>query len=121
MSEIKKFDHFELSGDDITILRFTSTKLSGDGVVSEFQDQLMGHIESTPPSKFVVDFSGVTYCPSLLINCMLRVKKALAPSQGVMKMCCMDPDVLLGFQMLHLDKSVFQILPTLEDAIAAFE
>jgi anti-sigma B factor antagonist len=121
MSEIKKFEHFNLSCNEITILRFTSTKLSGDGVVAEFQDQLVGHIESTPPAKFVVDFSGVTYCPSLLINCMLRVKKALAPTQGVMKLCCMDPDVLLGFQMLHLDKGVFEILETLDEAIAAFE
>ncbi len=77
MSEIKKFDHFDLSCNEVTILRFTSTKLSGDGVVAEFQDQLMGHIESAQPSKFIVDFSGVSYCPSLLINCLLRVKKGL--------------------------------------------
>lgn len=121
MSEIKHFNHFDLSCNELTILRFTVTKLSGDGVVSEFQDQLLGYIESTPPAKFVVDFSRVSYCPSLLINCLLRVKKSLTNAGGVMKLCCMEADVLQAFQMLHLDGRIFHICPTFEDAIAAFD
>lgn len=120
MAEIKRFDHFELSFSEVSVLRFTSTNLSGGATLTELQDQLMDYVRGNSSSKFVVDFSGLSWCPSLLINCLLRAKKAVKPGGGDVKLCCMSIDVLQAFQVMNLER-VFEIHDSVEEATAAFQ
>ena len=120
MAEIKRFDYFELSCNEITVLRFTTTDLSGGAMLSELQDQLMNHVQANASSKYVVDFTGLSWCPSLLINALLRAKKAVKQGGGDLRLCCMSIDVLQAFQVMNLER-VFEIDDSVEEAKAALE
>lgn len=122
----KRFAHFEVSQGDVTVVRFTTPKLSDDATLNEVRDQLFEFIESQQPAKLLLDFGDVTSCSSLMINCVLRVKKAITRDHGgQLKLHMIKGEsedeglVYQAFQMLKLDK-ILDIYHSLDDARAAF-
>lgn len=120
MAEIKRFDHFELSCNEVNTLRFTTSDLSGGAMLTELLNQLTDFVQDNAESKLIVDFSGLSWCPSLLINGMLRVKKIVQRGGGELKLCSMSMDVLQTFQVMNLER-VFEIHNSVEDAKATFD
>ncbi len=115
------FQHFSVQlVDDVAVVQVLAPKLSDSLTVSEFQDELLGMIETDQPKKLVVSFKGVLHCSTAIINGLLRAKKQLLVGDGSLRLCGMSEVIRDAYRMLHLDGTVFDIDDTLEESLAAF-
>jgi len=115
------FQHFSVQASDgVTVVQILTPKLSDSLTVSEFQDELLGMLESEQPKNVVVSFNGVLHCSTAVINGLLRAKKRLLTIDGGLRLCGMTDVIRDAYRLLHLDGTVFDIDETLEESLAGF-
>jgi anti-anti-sigma regulatory factor len=68
----------------------------------------------------VVDLSVVARTSSWFLGVLLRLERRVAAHHGVMRLCGMNPVVREVFHITALDRKKFQIVCTIDDAIADF-
>jgi anti-sigma B factor antagonist len=90
-------------------------------MISELQDELIEYLEKEKPQQVLVSFEGVTNCSTSSINALLRAKKRVISTGGVLKLCCMSPQIRAAYKMLNLDGTVFDIYNETKEALATFE
>ncbi len=118
MAEYKRFD--VRHQDDVTILRLVDTELSDLVLQDALHEELMALLAADQPRKLLIDFGVVEYCTTGIINSLLIAKKRIVAEGGVFKMCGFTKHVHDAFTALNLENKVFQVYPTVDDALAAF-
>ena len=111
------FRFFETeSRSDWTIVKLHDTRM-----FKEFAD-LHGELESLlgqqQTEEFVIDFAAISYCPSVVVSALLRLQKNLGKA---VKLCDMNQTVRDTFRALGLDKTLFKIFATVDDAIGSIQ
>ena len=84
----------------------------------ELEAELIGLL-AQGHKRFLVDLSDVTYVNSGGLRCLVTVWRESTEKDGSITICGLDPRVEEVFFIVGFDK-VFDIFPTREDALRAF-
>jgi anti-sigma B factor antagonist len=83
----------------------------------ELREHLDEHI-SAGRNNLVVDLGGVTFMASTGLGVLVGRLKLVRAANGTMRLACSSDRILSVFSITGLDK-VFQIFPSVDDALAA--
>ena len=104
----------------VTSLRFLDRQLV-DGInLDALWQEVFQLIESRHRKHFVLDFSLVDFLACTALGKLIAVHKKVGGLNGMLKLCCISPEVLEVFSITKLD-GLFRIEDTEASAIAAFE
>jgi anti-sigma B factor antagonist len=101
---------------DVLILRADSgiDSYKVQGFLNELQRLIEGGAR-----KLVVDCAQIGYLSSVGITALIRVHKRMAEHGGSVKLAAIQPPLARLLEITRLDQ-VFQIYPTVDDALRAF-
>ncbi len=85
-----------------------------------FRHELMGHVEKNAHngSSIVLDLSGLEYVSSAGLRCFMLASRQARLQHGRIVVAALQPMVTEIFEISHFNL-VFQVFPTVRDAIAA--
>lgn len=117
---MSRYRHLETRHEDgVEVVQFIDTQLYEFALLNEVQDELLELAESGVADRVLIDFIGVEFCSTSLLNSLLRVQRELAAHDGRLALCGMHKSVREAFRMLNLDGTVFTVLDSTDAGIAA--
>ena len=112
--------HLEVSdGQGVTLIRFLDRQLVAGIDSTALWRELFLMIETEGRNKLVLDFSLVDFLASEALGRLITLHKKVTANNGMMKLCCICPQVLEVFSVTKLD-GLFSIQQTEAAAVAAF-
>ena len=84
---------------------------------ADFETKMLGWVEG-PASRYVLDFSGVTFLSSAALRVLLTMAKRTSRSGKTILLAGLSPEVQEIFDIANFT-AVFKILPTVDEAVAA--
>ena len=105
--------------DDVTVVSFVDTKIVTEDNIQEVGDQLYSLVEDEGHKRLLLNFSNVQYLSSAALGKLINLKKKVAAVKGILKLCCIHPDLLEVFKITRLDQ-VFQIFKDEQSALDKF-
>jgi len=103
--------------------RIIVSELSDEPALSEELTALEDRVGSSPPGEapsIVLNFAGVTYVNSSNLAQLLKIRKMLADSGGLMRVCSVSDEVWSVLIVTGLDK-IFQFAPDPMTALAGLQ
>jgi anti-sigma B factor antagonist len=94
--------------DDVTVVSFVDSKIVTDEAIQEVGEQLYSLVEDEGHTRLLLNFSNVQYLSSAALGKLINLKKKVGAVKGVLKLCCIHPDLLEVFKITRLDQ-VFEI------------
>jgi len=76
-------------------------------------------IFNTPGTNLILNLQNVAFIDSTGFGVFLSVYKTATGNAGSMKICCIKPDVMKLFRLLHLD-NVFELYDTQEECLNSY-
>ena len=110
----------EYVGEEIIVAVLTDEKILEDMQIQALESSFMPLIEQNSPAKLVVDFSNVRFLTSSVLGLLIRISKKIYESEGMLRLCCIQPKIFEIFKITRLDK-IFEIHPTREKALEGLE
>lgn len=111
--------HLDVSDrEGVTVVRFRDGRLVAGTDLAVVWRELLALLDENR-DKLVLDFSLVEFLASEALERLISLRKKLAARKGVLKLCCLCPQVREVFAVTKLD-SLFSITKTQAEAIAAF-
>lgn len=108
----------EKLGNSIELIRFEGIdKLNAP--VAEEAKKLLSRFFETPSARVIIDLGGLSYIDSSGFGCLLSTMKVARNNYGILKLCCIDPDIMKLFRSLQLH-SVFELYDDLESCVSSF-
>lgn len=104
--------------DNIDFITFSVEKINALNA-DEIREKIMKVFES-PNSKLLISLSGVEYIDSSGFGCFLSAMKVARNNYGILKFCCLSPEVISVFETLHLH-TIFEIYTDIEQGIKSFK
>lgn len=104
--------------NNIELVRFDGIEKFNALIADEARESLAMFFE-TPNARVILDLTGIKYIDSSGFGCFLTTMKASRNNYGVMKICCISPDVKNLFLSLQLH-TVFELYDDLESCLASF-
>ncbi len=99
---------------NIEIVSFSTGKLNAE-TADEVRDYI-SNLFSEPNSKVVISFKGIDYIDSTGFGSLLSILRVARDNYGKLKICCIEPQVLNLFNMLHLH-TIFDIHNSIDECI----
>jgi len=90
-----------------------------NALVAEETKENLKALFNLPAARVIINLSGIKYIDSSGFGCLLSALKVARNNYGIMKICCIDPDVRKLFQSLQL-QSVFELYDDIESCISSF-
>ena len=90
----------------VTVVRLIDPSLSDTLMAEEFENGLIKYLDKEQPPKVVVDFEGVSHCPTAVIDGLLRVRRHLLEWCGELRLCSMSRMIREAYRLLNLDGNV---------------
>jgi anti-sigma B factor antagonist len=113
--------HLEVSNSQrVALVRLLDRQLVEGIDIQGLGHELLRLIESESRSKLVLDFSLVNLLTGAALGILIALHKNVVARKGMMKLCCMRPEVYEIFAVTKLDR-LFDIEDTEASAVAAFE
>ena len=107
--------HFRLETiNGITVVHFLDQK-----IVTEANDQLSALVEKEEHRQLLLNFSHLKVLSSIAIAKLVSLQQKVSGSQGKLKVCCVNPNLLELLQYVGLDRYI-DIYETQEAALRAF-
>ena len=100
------------------MVRLLDRRLSDGIELENLGQELFRLIESEDRSKLVLDFSSVDFLASVALGKLIALHKNVVARNGVMKLCCMQPEIYEIFAVTKLDR-LFNIENNVADAVAS--
>jgi len=110
----------EYVNEEIVVASLTDEKILEEPQIQALESSFMPLIEQNSPLKLVVDFSQVRFLTSSVLGLLIRLSKKIYESEGVFRLCCIQPKIYEIFKITRLDK-IFEIYPTREEALEGLE
>lgn len=104
---------------DVQIICFKQSDILDQINIQEIGDEMSKIVEATKGIKLVVDFKGVEYLSSTVLGKLITLKRKVDAQNGYLKLCNIKKEIHEVFSITKLD-TIFDIKPTLEDAVAGF-
>ena len=105
--------------DGVTVVSFVDSKIVADEAIQEVGDQLYALVEQDGHKKLLLNFGNVQYLSSAALGKLINMKKKVGAAKGVMKLCCIHPELKVVFKITRLDQ-VFEIFDEEQAALDAF-
>lgn len=105
--------------DDVTVVSFVDSKIVTDEAIQEVGEQLYSLVEDEGHTRLLLNFSNVQYLSSAALGKLINLKKKVGAIKGVLKLCCIHPDLLEVFKITRLDQ-VFEIYSEEQTALDRF-
>ena len=105
---------------NVTVVCFNDRKILGEEEIREFRKELSDLLSGCQYSRIVFDLRKVESLPSGALGELFKLKKRLATSQGTLKLCNLQPDLLEVFSITRLN-TIFEIYPDDSSAMASFQ
>jgi anti-sigma B factor antagonist len=102
----------------VTLIRFLDRQLVWGVDLDVLWQDLFPVIEARNWNRLVLDFSSVNFLASAALGKLVALRKKVTAKHGMLKLCCLCPDVLEVFTVTKLD-GLFEIEQTEADALAA--
>ena len=118
MTGDQRFD--ERVVDDVTIVTFHDRRLIDSPGVDILGDALIALVELGERRNLLVDFTGVQFVSSAVLNKLVKLQRAVQDVGGSLKLVHLDGELHRIFAMTHLDRA-FDIYASEEEALAAFQ
>ena len=90
-----------------------------NALVSDEARTSLAKFFDTPNSKVIIDLTGIKYIDSSGFGCFLTTMKAARNNYGIMKICCIEPDVKSLFFSLQLH-TVFELYDDFDSCLGSF-
>lgn len=110
----------EYENEEIVVATLTDEKILEEAQILALESSFMPLIEENSPLKLVLDFSNVKFLTSSVLGLLIRVSKKIYESEGVFRLCCIQPKIYEIFKITRLDK-IFEIYPTRQDALEGLD
>lgn len=117
MTDDQPFDERLVNG--VTIVTFRDRRLIDSPGVDTLGDALIALVQLGERKNLLVDFSGVEFVSSAVLNKLVKLQRAVQEVGGSLKLAHLDGELHRIFSMTHLDRA-FDIYPGEEEALAAF-
>ena len=105
---------------DVTVVTFRDRRLIDSPEVETLSKALFALVELGDRRNLLLDFSGVDFVSSAVLNKLVKLQRALVASGGSLKLVHLDGELHRIFAMTHLDRA-FEIYADVEQGLAAFE
>lgn len=92
--------------DGVTVVSLLDARIVDEVTLFAVRDAIYKFVEENKPSRLVVNLINVQNYSSPLLGYLLAVKKKLKQFKGVMKTCCIAPDLMEAVKILHLDREL---------------
>jgi len=106
--------------NEVTIAQLVDPNQFGRLLFNEVGDELIAYLDQNQTRSLLINFQDVKYCSSEVIGSLVRTHSHIASNDGEMKLCCMKDDIHEIFRITHLEKNVFEIFESEEEAVASF-
>lgn len=103
----------------VTLIRFLDRQLVAGFDLIALWRELFQMIETEDRRKLVLDLSLVNFLSSEGLGKLIALHKKVTAKNGMLKLCCICPEVLEVFAVTKLD-GLFGIEKTVAEALAAF-
>lgn len=114
-AELREFD-LEME-NNVTVLTFRSKQILDSVLIGRIKTELLGLIQDG--IKIVLDYKGVTYQSSEMLQGLIRTDTAIKKAKGKWRFCNMHPDIYEVLAVTRLNK-LFDIKATRYDALLDF-
>jgi anti-sigma B factor antagonist len=108
------------TNDGVAVVRFSQHTLLGHGLIGDLRSEFFAFIDAESPQKMLIDFTDVEFCSTEVISLLLNIKRRLAKHNGRLKLSSMKDNVREVFRMLNIEKTVFDIHDSTNEALASF-
>ena len=106
----------EYVNEEIIVACLTDEKILEEAQIQALESSFLPLIEQNSPMKLVVDFSNVRFLTSSVLGLLIRISKKIYESEGIFRLCCIQPKIFEIFKITRLDK-IFDIYPSREKAL----
>ena len=106
----------EYVNEEIIVACLTDEKILEEAQIQALESSFLPLIEQNSPVKLVVDFSNVRFLTSSVLGLLIRISKKIYESEGIFRLCCIQPKIFEIFKITRLDK-IFDIYPSREKAL----
>ena len=94
-------------------------KILQDEDIQALESSIMPLIEQADRIHLVINFCNVKFLTSSALGLLIRINKKVYESQGQLKLCAINPNILEIFRITRLDE-VFDICNNQEQAVQGF-
>jgi len=105
--------------EDVLIVYFTDSSILDESTMQSLGRDLMACVEKCEDQRLLLNFESVRYMSSAMLGKLVALNKKCKEAEVTLKMCNIDKDIMLVFQMTKLHK-VFDIHATEEKAMKSF-
>lgn len=105
--------------DNATVASFKDERIVDDIVIQAVGEQLYSLVEEGGHTHLLLNFSNVKFMASAVIAKLFTLQKKVKKADGVLKFCCIDPDIMAVFKITGLDKMI-KIYKDEQDALDSF-
>lgn len=106
--------------DDVTIVTFRDRRLIDSPGVDLMGDALIAMVQLGDRKNLLLDFHGVEFVSSAVLNKLVKLQRTLVADGGSLKLVHLDGELHRIFAMTHLDRA-FEIYADEEEGLAAFQ
>jgi anti-anti-sigma factor len=108
--------------NDLTLVEIANERISNfdEALIDGIDKTLFWVIQENAPIRMILSFSQVVFFDSAVIITLLRLKKRVAESGGIIKLCSLRPNLYDIFVTTQLDQ-VFELYEDEEAAIQSFD
>ncbi|HEV7281665.1 MAG TPA: STAS domain-containing protein [Pirellulaceae bacterium] len=106
--------------EDVTVVTFRDRRLIDSPEVETLSKALFALVELGERRNLLLDFSGVEFVSSAVLNKLVKLQRTLVAGGGSLKLVHLDGELHRIFAMTHLDR-MFEIHADVDEGLAAFE
>jgi anti-sigma B factor antagonist len=106
--------------EGVTVVTFRDRRLIDSPGVDLMGDALIAMAELGGRKNLLLDFQGVEFVSSAVLNKLVKLQRTLVAEGGSLKLVHLDGEVHRIFAMTHLDRA-FEIYADEEEGLAAFQ
>lgn len=104
---------------EATVASFVDERIVDDIVIQAVGEQMYNLVERDGHTRLLLNFSEVKFMASAVIAKLFTLRKKIAAAKGVLKFCCIDPDLRVVFKITGLEKMV-EIFDDEQEALDSF-
>jgi anti-sigma B factor antagonist len=105
---------------DVTVVTFRDRRLIDSPGVDLMGDALIALVELGGRKNLLLDFRGVEFVSSAVLNKLVKLQRILVSEGGSLKLVHLDGELHRIFAMTHLDRA-FEIHADVDQGLAAFQ
>ena len=105
--------------DKICTVEFVDRKILDEICIAEIEEELFRLVDSKKGLRLLVSFKNVGHFTSAALSMLLKLKRRMDDSKGVLKLSDISPQIYDVFKITQLNKK-FDIHDTAQEALSSY-